>query len=235
LYPEPYFDKEVLDKEHEEIRKNGFEPDTILITQTDLTVYGLNIAIGWPFPAPLKEPYEKFFHELSILGPDTYLYPYANTHITVMTLVNFKEHQYPGEEVKEIKELVPEIFKLVSRELHEFKPFKIDMGPPVILKRAAIIPILNPTGEVLRFREKIRPLLENTLSLKVESPKGVHSTILRFLKCPPDVNGFIAKFESIAANTRMGEVAINELLLTSETKPYMRDGEILHHFRLGDL
>lgn len=236
MYPESYFDKEVLSKEHKEIRKNGFKPDTILLDQPDMPVYGLNIAIGWPFPAPLRKSYENLFHELSTLGPDVYLYPYDYTHVTVMTLVNFKQHQYPGdEEIKKIEKLMPEIIKLVSRELHEFKPFEVEMSPPMILKRAAIIPIQNPTGEVFRFREKIRPLLEDALSLKVGVPDAVHSTILRFLKCPSDVNGFIAKFESIANNTRMGAATINELLLTSETKPYMRGGEIVHHFLLGGL
>ncbi len=236
MYPEPYFDKKELSKEHDEIRRTGFEPDTFLPIQPDLPVYGLNIAMGWPFPARLKKPYEKLFHKLSSLGPDIYVYPYNQTHITVMTIVNFKNHQYPGKEIKNIEKLVPKIIDIVSKGLsgHEFKSFKINVGPPVLLKSAAILPILNPTKEVFRFREKIAPLLEDAFGLKVEVPRCVHSTIMRFLKYPPDVNRFIEQFELIAADTRMGESPINELLLTSETKPYMREGDVIHRFKLGD-
>jgi hypothetical protein len=49
LYPEPYFDGKSLSKEHEEIKRDGFEPDTILQAQPDLPVYGLNIAMGCIF------------------------------------------------------------------------------------------------------------------------------------------------------------------------------------------
>jgi hypothetical protein len=48
------------------------------------------------------------------------------------------------------------------------------------------------------------------------------------------VKGFRAKIESMAVKHRIGEAVINELLLTSETKPYMRDGDVIHCFKLGD-
>lgn len=238
MHPEPYFDKEKWNKLRKEIERDGFEPDTILPIQPDRPVYGLNITMGWPLPAPLKEPYEKLFHELSTLGPDIYVYPYEQTHITVMTLVNFKNHQYPGKDVNEIKRLVPEIISLVSQGLsaleQEFKPFSINVGPPVLAKSAAFLPILNATNEVCLLRKKIAPVLGDSLSLKVEIPRAVHSTIVRFVKRPDNVSKFMAKFESITANTHLGEATITEFLLTSETKPYMRGGEKLHVFQLGD-
>lgn len=234
-YPEPYFSRKELNKEYEEILKSGFESDVILSTQLDLPVYGLNLAIGWPFPAPLRESYEKFFHQLSNLGFFVYVYPYCQTHITIMTLVNFKNYQHPGKnKIEEIKKLTPKIIQLVSREMNHFKTFNIDIGRPVLLKSAAILPILNPGKEIFYLREKIAPLLKNALNLKVKVPKNIHSTVLRFLKRPPDAREFIKKFESIAVNTRFSEVSINELLLTSETKPYMRGGEKLHCFYLKE-
>ncbi|MBI4825206.1 MAG: hypothetical protein HY807_02105 [Nitrospirae bacterium] len=230
----------MLSKLHKEIRRDGFAPDFFLPIHPDMPVYGLNIAFGWPLPSPLKESYEYLYRELLALGYDIYVYPYHQTHVTVMTLVNFKKHQYPGEKVvEEIEKLVPDIIELLSRELSagsesDIKTFKIDVGPPILFKSASILPIRNPDKTVYRLREKIALLMKDAFSLEVEVPQGVHSTILRFLKSPSDANVFIQKFESIAANTHMGEVTINELLLTSETKPYMRGGEILHRFRLGE-
>lgn len=231
-YPEPYFSKKELDEEYEEILKNGFEPDAFLSTQPDLPVYGLNLAIGWPFPELLKNYYTKLSRALAALSPDVYVYPYSQTHITIMTLVNFKKNQRAEQE---FKKLIPEITKLISLELFSlnFNSFKINFGPPVLLKRAAILRILNPTNEICRLREKIAPLLRDSFNLQVEIPHSIHSTILRFLKHPPDTREFIEKFETIAANTKLGQASINELLLTSETKPYMRDGKKLHSFRLA--
>lgn len=230
-YPEPYFSRKELDEEYEKIFKSGFEPDAFLSTQPDLPVYGLNLAIGWPFPELLKNYYTKLSRALAALGPDVYVYPYSQTHITIMTLVNFKKNQRAEQE---FKKLVPKIINLISIELSllNFQTFKIDIGPPVLLKRAAILPILNHRKEICRLREKIAPLLRNSLNLQVEIPRSIHSTILRFLKRPPNEREFIKKFESIAANLRLGEASINELLLTSEIKPYMRGGEKLYCFSL---
>ncbi len=211
--------------------------------QPDLPVYGLNISFGWPLPDTLKEPYEELYYELLTLGPDIYIYPYNQTHVTVITLVNFKKYENPTtEKVREFEELVPKIISLISRELsddlgHEFKPFKIDVGWPVLLKNTAILPILNPRENVFLLREKIAPLLKDLFPREIiefRDPKFIHSTILRFMKPPLDVKGFMATFESVAVKHRIGEATINELLLTSETKPYMRGGEKLHHFRLGE-
>lgn len=236
MYPEPYYDRAHWLEAQDEILRNGFAPDYILPLQPDLPVYGLNIAMGWPLPVPLKESYEKLFQDLLALGPDIYVYPYEQTHITIMTLVNFKNHKNPKEEdVKEIKELSPKIIELISKELHNFKSFKVDIGWPVLFKSAAILPILNPTGEIFQLRKRLDRLLTESLSLTVEYPKDIiHSTFLRFLKKPTDPKRFMEKFESIAVNNCLGGAPINELLLTSETKPYMRGGEILHRFRLGD-
>ncbi len=67
------------------------------------------------------------------------------------------------------------------------------------------------------------------------NPKFIPSTILRFIEHPEVVNKFVKKFESIAKSTKIGEATINELLLTSETRPYMRGGEKLYCFGLEDI
>jgi hypothetical protein len=162
LYPEPYFDKKKLDKIYEDIKGNGFGPDEFLSVEPDWPVYGLNIAFGWPLPNQLKEPYEDLYQELLTLGPDVYVYPYHQTHVTVMTLVNFKKYKNPNtEKMRNFEKFVPKIISLISRELPgKFKPFKIDVGWPVLLKNTVILPILNQTEDVYRFRKKVSPLLK---------------------------------------------------------------------------
>ncbi len=231
MYPEPYFDKQILSKEHKEIKKTGFVVDTILAHDPNMSVYGLNITMGWPLPISLNS-YEMLYRELMVLSSENaYVYPYAQTHMTLMTLVNFKKNRYPNEKTECIKTLVPEIISSSCLEAG-LKPFMINIGPPVLLKSAAILPVLNFTREVLRLREKIAPLLNKAFSLKAEVPQNIHSTILRFLKNPSDTNAFIKKFESLAKNKIIGQAVINELSLTLETKPYMRDGINLHRFSL---
>lgn|GEM_PF-3062262 len=237
-YCHPYYDVEDWRVIRRQIERDGFEEDIFLPTDADRPVYGLNIAFGWPLPAGLKTPYENLRRDLTTLGTEIYVYPYEQTHVTVMTILNFKEQRSPGEGIEEAKAMIPRIISLVSQEIfrdskNKFKAFAIDVGPPVLSRRAAFLPILNPTGEVARLRARLAPCLERTLSLKVEYPPTlIHSTILRFMKRPLDPGGFLNRFESIAAGHRIGDAVINEILLTTETKPYMRDGEKLFHFRL---
>lgn len=240
MYPEPYFEREKLSILHEEIKRDGFKLDDFLPKYPDLPVYGLNIAFGWPLPDPLRKSYNSLYNELLTLGPDVYVYPYHQTHVTVMTLVNFKKYRNPTiEKVRELGQLVPKIISIISREIsnnvrHEIKSFKIDVGPPVLLSNAVILPILNHTEEVFRFRKIITPLLKDELPQEVifRNAKFIHSTILRFIKQPSAVNKFMKKFELIAKSTKLGVATISELLLTSETRPYMRGGEKLHKFKL---
>ncbi|HRY82624.1 MAG TPA: hypothetical protein P5232_02905 [Candidatus Moranbacteria bacterium] len=214
----------------------SFEVDDFLPTNPDLPTYGLNIAFAWPLPENLRKAYEKLYKELSYFGDNVYVYPYEKTHTTVMTLVNFKNHQNPSnEEIQKIKKIIPAIISIVSEVLlrERIKPFKINIGSPILSKRAAYLPISNPTGEIFLLRKKVAQILEKKLSLKVEYNKDfIHSTIMRFYKIPSDTKKFINKFESIAKDNQIGSATINELLLTSETMPYMRNGEKIHVFSL---
>lgn len=236
-YPEPYVDKKSWLDLREEILSDGLKSDTLLSEDPERPVYGLNIAIGWPLPTEIKKTYELLFNELSALGPDVFVYPFHQTHITVMTIVNFKKHQNPGAEIAEIKNLVPQIISLIATELENspdvFDTFQLDIGPPVLSTQAAFLPILNPTGEIFRLREKLAPALEDALDVRPHFPGIIHSTVMRILKCPTSVNDFLAEFESIANRSHVGKTVIEEILLTSETKPYMRGGEKLHTFPLG--
>ena len=236
-YAAPYLDEKTWNELHKEIESVGFVSDSLFQEEPKPPVFGLNIAFGWPLPIPLKEPYERLSKVLSALNPGLYVYPYKQIHVTVMTLVNFKDHPNPSQEevltIQKIADKVKSIIPPILSDL-QLKPFKIDVGPAVLSSRAAFLPILNPTQEVSRLREAGSSILPRSLLPNIIIPKAIHSTIVRFIKPPPDTPAFVSAFESTVKNFRLGEATINEFLLTAETKPYMIGGEILHRFNLKE-
>jgi len=236
-YAAPYITETTWADLNREIESTGFVTDPFLQEEPKRPVYGLNLAFGWPLPHPLNTPYEELAKTLAKLDPGLYVYPHKQTHVTVMTLVNFKDHQDPSqEEVRTIQRVAQEVEALIPPILSNLKlrPFRIDVGPPVLSSRAAFLPLLNPTQEVSRLREEVRHSLWEILSLKVTVPQAIHSTIVRFISVPSNAPAFVSSFESTVGNFRLGEATINEFILTAETKPYMIDGEILHRFILKE-
>jgi hypothetical protein len=63
-------------------------------------------------------------------------------------------------------------------------------------------------------------------------PGIIHSTIMRFKGQPENLERFLKDFDKVVAGIQPFPLAIGELLLTTETKPYMRAGEIVHRFPL---
>jgi hypothetical protein len=63
-------------------------------------------------------------------------------------------------------------------------------------------------------------------------PSIVHSTIMRFKKVPADTQAFLSAFDKIAQAVPRIAMRVNEIYITTETKPYMRAGEIVRRFRL---
>lgn len=234
MYPEPYISKETWSILRQEIIDNGVEEDDILQVSPESPVFGMNLAIGWPLPSILKQPYERTAQALSRLDSGLYVYPYRQTHVTVMTLVNFKYHPHPSdEEVHGFLQIIPMIISRIGLLLSSVKPFIIDVGPPVLSRRAGFLPILNRTGEISALRSAVASVMQTLVLPECSIPNAIHSTVARFLSRPPDTLQFLSEFESLAANIKLGQAIVSEFLLTSETKPYMRDGEILHNFRLG--
>jgi hypothetical protein len=56
---------------------------------------------------------------------------------------------------------------------------------------------------------------------------------MRFKSVPSDLARFVAEFEEAAGAAQPVEIMIEELLLTTETKPYMREGTVEHRFPLA--
>ncbi|MEW6089091.1 MAG: hypothetical protein AB1498_12395 [bacterium] len=151
-----------------------------------------------------------------------------------MTLVNFKNYEYPSDKkVYQFKKIVPQIISEVIPILHEVRPFKIYVGKPKLFKNAAILEILNESGEIKKIRDDAYKILNQELSIELAPlPKRIHCTILRFKNCPDNIQTFTKKFQSLTDNFYLGESIIDEILLTAEKKPYMIAGEILYRFSL---
>jgi hypothetical protein len=119
------------------------------------------------------------------------------------------------------------------------KPFTLQPQAPVLSRSAVILPLANLDGEVARLRQRVAELLQRHAPLQRELVKRglkvpgiVHSTVARFAQMPPDLEIFLAAFDELAAETDFTPMEAGEILLTSETKPYMRGGEILRRFKL---
>jgi hypothetical protein len=110
----------------------------------------------------------------------------------------------------------------------------------VLTRKAAILPIADATGTIARLRHSVGAALAADKALHAQLVRGglnvpgiIHSTIMRFKSEPGDLARLLADFDQAAATAEPFPLAIDELLLTTETKPYMRAGEILDRFALA--
>jgi hypothetical protein len=230
-----------------EIETQGVVADKFLARDADCPTFGLNLACAWPFPDALRESYERMAQRFAALGSCVYVYPFAFTHVTLVTFVSFSRHVRPAPElvstlegkVGEILETLAPLFAENSPE--QIKPFMLQPQRPVLSRAAVILPMLNPGGEVPRLRQRVLELLQRTAPLHRELtergltvPGIIHSTVMRFVQPPPDLNVFLKAFDEIATNTKFPAISVAELLFTTETKPYMRGGDVLRRSRLAE-
>lgn len=226
-----------------EVLRDGLLADKFLSGEPDVPTFGLNLACAWPFPEAWRAGYERLAQRLGALGDWLYVYPLANTHVTLVTLVSFARHIRPiPETVHSLEARVPEIIAALSPLLagdsrDGLKSFQLQPEPPVLARGAGILPLVNPDGEVQRLRASVRDLLQRNAPLHRELverglnvPGIVHSSILRFRQPPPKLEQFLAAFDEIAAEVKFPPMDAGEILLTTETKPYMRGGEIRRRF-----
>ena len=230
----------------EEIRRDGLLADKFLARDPDVPTFGLNLACAWPFPDAWRERYEEMAQKFSALGPEVYVYPFPCTHITLVTLISFARHIRPAAKlVESFREKIPEITATLSplfakHSPEQIKPFLLQPQMPVLARGAGFLPMLNPDGEVARLRRRVVELLQANEPLYRELtergfnvPGIIHSTVLRFFRVPKDQETFLSRFDEIAAETKLPALQVDEVLLTAETKPYMRDGEVARHFKFG--
>jgi len=234
-------DPDSLIQTRQEIAAIKFRSDDNL--KEDAEVLGLNISCAWPLPANLKSRYNQLYQDLLYLDGKYerfYIYPYEQTHITIATLVNFKQHRKPDKaEVKEIMTLAPDIDRDINLLLfgdaaNRVKPFAIEFGPLILSRDAGYVLIKNPGGEIAQFRYKLKNLLEKKylhrdskfrkLVRKFSIPNITHSTIVRFKNNFVGGQEFAGRFISLRDINRLGKAKIDEFLLTYETQPYMGKG-----------
>jgi hypothetical protein len=227
-----------------EINEQGFVADEFLAADPDCPVFGLNLACAYPFPAAIGAAYTTLAKRLAALDDGIYAYPVWETHVTIMTFVNFNLHRRPSpERLAELRSCIGPILQALRPlfDGHEMAPFRLEFLPPVLTRKAAILPMANPSGEILQIRRRASQLLrgnrelhEKLLCAGLNVPEIIHSTIMRLKTAPRDLPRFEAGFDAIAATTSPFATTVGEILLTTETKPYMREGEILHRFALTD-
>jgi hypothetical protein len=222
-----------------EILERGFVVDALLAADPDRPVFGFNLACAYPFPAPAARFYRPIAERLAALDPAVHVYPEWETHVTIVTFVSFYLHaRVEPERLAQLQSLINPVRELI-RPLLERPAFKLVLGPPVLTRKAAILPISDATGAIARIRQTVRAALEADKALHTELARGglnvpgiIHSTIMRFKSNPRNLAKFLADFDEAAAPVEPFTLAIDELLLTTETKPYMRAGEVVHRFRL---
>ncbi len=226
-----------------EVLRDGLLADKFVATDPEVPTFGLNLACVWPFPEAWRVGYELMAQRLGALGDWLYVYPFAHTHVTLVTLVSFARHIRPTPEtVHSLEARMPEIIAALSPLLAEgsrdgLKSFQLRPDAPVLARGAGILPLVNPDGEVRELRTRVRDLLQRNAPLHRELgerglnvPGIIHSTILRFRQPPPELEQFVATFDEIAAEIEFPPMDVGEILLTTETKPYMRGGEIRRRF-----
>jgi hypothetical protein len=244
--PDHPFDAARLAAMREEILTQGLVADRFLANDADCQTFGLNLACAWPFPGALRAAYEHMAKRLAACSPGLYVYPFAFTHVTLVTLISFSRHVRPSSELVKIlagkaDEIIAALTPLFAGNSTErIKPFTLQPQAPVLSRSAGILPLLNPDGEVARLRQRVGELLQHNAPLHrrlvehgLNVPGIIHSTVMRFRQPPPELNKFLPAFDKLAADTKFPAIQVGELLLTSETKPYMRGGEVLRQFKLS--
>jgi hypothetical protein len=227
-----FFDGEEARTLRDEIATAGFEPDPFLTAGQWQPVWGLNLAFGWPLPIA-ADAYQTLASALEALDPALFVYPHAQSHVTVLTLVNFKDHvEPPPEEIAALETLIPLVVEAVAPVARAVPPFDIEIGPPVLARRALFLPIREPAGVVARFRRDALEALRARLPLfhAVRPPLAVHSTVARFNAVPAP--GFVRRFDDLGLRP-LGPARVDSLLVTTETRPYMREGAIARAFSLA--
>ena len=240
-----YFTEQRVVQLWREIENLGFVQDEFLASEPDCPVFGFNLTCAFPFPPEVEQAYLKLAEPLAGLARGAYTYPLWETHVTLMTFVNFSLYKHPSAaQVGELRAWMAPIVDVI-RPLFEkegVKPFQLEFQRPVLTRKAVILPVANPSGEIALIRRRVGQLLENNKGLHAKLsgaglnvPGIIHSTIMRWEKAPRVSARLISGFEKVFAAAVPFTINVHEILFTTEIKPYMRASEIVHRFRLSDL
>jgi hypothetical protein len=233
-----FFTQERLKQMRDEICEEGFVADKFLADKPDCLVFGVNLACLYPFPPAFREGYQILVDQLANIDPIVYVYPLWETHVTIATFINFAQHTSPTEQcVAELTNVMEDLGAHLQKAFTDIKPFELWIEPPIISRKAAILPLSDATGAITETRKRVAENLPPSLRARLDAlgfniPPLVHSTIMRFKQVPVDTERVLAKFDAVARTVPRATMTVNEIYITTETKPYMREGEIFHRFQL---
>ncbi len=233
-----FFTPARLKEMRDEICSEGFAADKFLANQPDCPVFGVNLACLYPFSPEVKETYERLSAQLGSADAGVYVYPMSETHVTIATFVNFAQHVSPtSERLAELNLLKDQLAAALQNASAGIYPFDLWMESPVISRKAAILPLSDPNNAIAEIRKRVVDNLAPSLRTRLETlglniPPLVHSTIMRFKKVPEDPQRFLSRFDEISRDVPRLKMTVNEIYITTETKPYMREGKIIHRFPL---
>lgn len=237
-----FFTASRLKQMRDEISEQGFVADSFLAVNPDAPVFGVNLACLYPFPLEVRTIYETLTERLTAIDPGVYVYPFWETHVTIATFINFGQQQSPSpQRLAELENLMRRIVTRIEPEFSSRKAFNLWIEQPILSRKAAILPLSDPSDAITEIRNGIAESLSSVPELKTQLtglglniPPIVHSTIMRFKEAPDDINAFVEKFDEISRSVSRIPMRVTELYITTETKPYMRQGEIIHRFPLCD-
>jgi hypothetical protein len=210
-------------------------------------VLGLNLACAWPFPNDLQAAYEQMADELTSLDPAAWVYPFAQTHVTLVTFLNFARFPHPTACQEQTARAVAARFagewewRREPRGRGGIGPFELHFAGLRLSRAAAFVEWRNPAGEVGLIRQMAEAWAHADADLAALGPAAgfgvpniIHSTVLRFRGPLADPPAFLAGFERLAGRIRLSSLPVRDLLITAETRPYMRAGQVLHRLSLED-
>lgn len=223
----------------------GVRVDAWLRGAADTPVLGLNLACAWPFPEELRATYEQWTKKLTQLDAGAWLYPFAQTHVTLATLLSFARFPHPvpahGQTVASVARRCVEAWDCWRKEGDgaTIRPFELHFAGLRLASAAAFLEWRNPSGELELIRRFAARWARSEAGLwgvlqagGFTVPRIIHSTVLRFRALPSDLRAFRAGFDRIARQVEFRPLRVSALLLTAETQPYMRAGRTLHRLAL---
>jgi hypothetical protein len=223
-----------------EIEEAGVVADPFLAADPDCPVFGFNLACAFPFPAEAARWFRPIAERLAALDAGVYVYPAWETHVTIITFVNFSLHRRPDPALlARLQSFLSPVHELV-RPLVKGSAFTLELGPPLLTRKGAILPITDAMGAIARLRQSVTAALASDGALHAELsraglnvPAIIHSTIMRFREAPSNLPRFLEEFDRLADNAAPFALDIGEILLTTETRPYMREGVIAQRYPLS--
>ena len=97
---------------------DGVVVDELLHDDPDCPVFGFNLACDYPFPEIAAQFYRPLATRLAALDPGVYVYPDWETHITIVTFVNFNMIRRPDATQRvQLESLIEPVIKILCESI----------------------------------------------------------------------------------------------------------------------